>query len=173
MTAMSTNAGELGGGPPRARRVSGTAGDGGTKGRGRPWIHQGADRAAAVRRLQRLAWLLDSSIALPGSKFRVGLDPILGLVPGVGDAISAGLSAYILVEASRLGTDKATLARMAGNVLVDMLVGAVPVVGDALDFAVKANRRNLRLLGIWPGDAGPGDAGPGDAGPEPRGARRV
>ena len=77
---------------------------------------------------------------------RFGLDPILGLIPGFGDAAGAILAGWILVEAVRLGASRATVLRMAGNVAFDALVGAVPVLGDIFDFVWKANLRNVALL---------------------------
>jgi hypothetical protein len=103
------------------------------------------DARARLRRLETLAWLLDSSIVLPGG-FRVGLDPILGLLPGIGDAIGALVSAYIVNEARALGVPRTILIRMMGNVLLDTLVGSIPVAGDLFDAAFKANMRNMALL---------------------------
>jgi hypothetical protein len=97
-------------------------------------------------RLERLAWLLDSSIRVPGTNFRVGLDGIIGLIPGIGDAAGGVLSSYIIAEAARMGVPRSTLIRMAFNVLVEALIGMIPVVGDLFDFAWKANNRNVRLL---------------------------
>lgn len=95
--------------------------------------------------LQRLAWLLDSSIRLPGG-FRIGLDGILGLFPGFGDAASAGLSSYIVVKAVRLNVPGIVLVRMLLNVALELAVGIIPIVGDLFDFAFKANERNVRLI---------------------------
>lgn len=103
----------------------------------------------AARRLDRLAWLLDDSFGLPGTKRRFGIDPLLGLIPGVGDVIGAGLSLWLLVEAARLGASRALLTRMFGNVLVEALIGIVPVVGDVFDFYWKANQRNRQLLATY------------------------
>ena len=89
---------------------------------------------------------MDAGIRVPGTNLRFGLDPILGLVPGLGDAAGAILAGWILVEATRLGASRATILRMAGNVAFDALVGAVPVVGDVFDFVWKANLRNVALL---------------------------
>jgi Domain of unknown function (DUF4112) len=83
---------------------------------------------------------------VPGTNLRFGLDPILGLIPGFGDAAGAILAGWLLVEAIRLGASRATLLRVAGNVAVDALVGAIPVFGDIFDFAWKANLRNVALL---------------------------
>jgi len=76
----------------------------------------------------------------------LGLDPILGLIPGIGDAAGAVLAAWILLEAFRMGASRATLVRMAGNVALDAGLGAIPVLGDIFDFAWKANLRNVALL---------------------------
>ena len=97
-------------------------------------------------RLRRISWWLDESIWLPGTRFRIGLDPLLGLVPGLGDAAGALLSAAILVEAVRRKVPRLTLVRMAVNIILDTSVGSVPVVGDVFDAAWKSNARNLQLL---------------------------
>ncbi len=89
---------------------------------------------------------MDAGIRVPGTNLRFGLDPILGLIPGVGDAAGAVLAGWILVEAIRLGASRATLIRIAGNLALDAVVGAVPVLGDIFDFAWKANLRNVALL---------------------------
>lgn len=89
--------------------------------------------------------LLDDSIRLPGG-YRVGLDGVIGLVPALGDAAGALISGYLILESARLGAPRTLLARMAGNVALELLVGTVPLVGDIFDFAFKANRRNYRLL---------------------------
>jgi hypothetical protein len=96
--------------------------------------------------LDKLAQLLDTALLIPGTRFRIGLDGLLGLIPGVGDTIGAALSAYIILEAARLGFPKRTLLRMGGNVAVEALVGVVPILGDIFDIAWKANVRNLALL---------------------------
>lgn len=98
-----------------------------------------------LRRLRWVAWLLDRSIPL-GGKWRIGLDPLLGLLPGAGDWLGALLSLYLLYEASRLGVPLGVLTRMAGNILIEALVGAVPLLGDLFDFAWQANVRNLELV---------------------------
>jgi hypothetical protein len=101
---------------------------------------------AAVRRLQRLAHWLDDRYRLPGTGFRVGLDGIIGLIPGVGDVATSLLSAYIIYEARRLGVPRSVLVAMLGNLGIDFVVGAVPLVGDVFDIGWKANRRNVRML---------------------------
>jgi hypothetical protein len=97
-----------------------------------------------LRRLERLSWLLDR--AIPIGRFRIGLDPILGLIPGLGDSVGALLSLYILYEGARLGAPAVILLRMTGNILLDTLVGAIPVLGDVFDFTWQANSRNVRLI---------------------------
>ena len=100
-------------------------------------------------RLNRLAWLHDSSIPQPGTRFTIGLEALIGLVPVVGDLIGVALSSYILHEARNLGVSKAVLLRMAFNVAVEGIVGLVPFAGDVFDAAYKANQRNVRLLNEW------------------------
>lgn len=102
------------------------------------------DAARRFQRLERLAWILDRSI--PVGKWRVGLDPIIGLLPGAGDWIGAMLSVYVLYEGARLGVRGPVLLKMAGNILVETIVGTIPVLGDLFDFAWKANTRNLALV---------------------------
>jgi hypothetical protein len=103
------------------------------------------DSRTRLDRLRRLAWLLDNSIRLPGG-FRIGLDPVIGLIPGIGDAIGALLSVFILNEARILGAPGSVLLRMAGNVVLETVIGAIPFVGDLFDAGFKANARNLALL---------------------------
>lgn len=90
--------------------------------------------------------MLDSAVRLPGTNARVGLDPLLGLIPGVGDFFAAILSSYVVVAAARLGAPRSVLARMLVNVGVDTLVGVVPLLGDLFDVVWKANMRNAALL---------------------------
>jgi uncharacterized membrane protein YbhN (UPF0104 family) len=104
-----------------------------------------ADQERSLERLRRLAVLLDTAVHLPGG-IRVGADAIIGLAPGIGDAITTAMAAYIVYEAHRLGLPKHKLLRMAANVAIDGLVGAVPVFGDIFDVAFKANIRNLRII---------------------------
>jgi len=96
--------------------------------------------------LLRFAHWLDDGIGLPGTRLRVGLDPVIGLVPGVGDAAGAILAAWTLVEAGRLGASRATLGRIVYNIAVDAMGGAIPLVGDVFDVVWKANLRNVALL---------------------------
>ena len=97
-------------------------------------------------RVRRLAWLLDNSIPVPGTSWRFGLDPLIGLIPGLGDLVGAALSGWILVEGDRMGAGRATLLRMFWNILVELVVGAVPVLGDLFDAGWKANAKNVALL---------------------------
>jgi hypothetical protein len=99
-----------------------------------------------LRRLDRLSRLLDNAFAIPGTRFRIGLDGILGLIPGIGDATGAALSIYLIFQAARLGLPVSTLLRMVGNVALETVVGAVPIVGDIFDIVWKANIRNMALL---------------------------
>jgi hypothetical protein len=98
------------------------------------------------RRLGRIAWLLDSSIPLPGVRFRIGIDAILGLIPGLGDLLGVLLSSYIVREAARVGAPPSVLMRMAWNVAIEGVVGMIPFFGDVFDAAWKANQRNFALL---------------------------
>lgn len=107
-----------------------------------------ADRARIVRRIRRVSRLMDDAIRVPLINYRIGLDPIIGLIPGAGDVVSVGVSVYTILAARRLGYGGRVLGRMALNVLLDFVVGTVPVVGDLADFLLKANQRNVRLLGL-------------------------
>jgi hypothetical protein len=100
----------------------------------------------SLKRLRGLAWLLDNSIRIPGTRIRFGLDPVLGLIPGLGDAAGTIMSSYILIEGNRLGVSRSTLLRMTVNVLLELVAGAIPLVGDLFDAGWKANQRNIRLL---------------------------
>lgn len=108
-----------------------------------------ADPAAIeteLRNLERFADWMDSRFRVPGTELRFGLDGLLGLVPGIGDSVTALPAAYLIMRARAIGAPPHLQARMVGNVLMDLLIGAVPVVGDLFDFGFKANRRNVRLL---------------------------
>jgi hypothetical protein len=105
-----------------------------------------AARRAALDRLDMLATVFDTAFILPGTNVRFGVESILRLVPGIGDAIASALSCYLLYEAHRLGVPRLLLARMAANVALEGLVGAVPLAGDAFDVFFRANRRNVALL---------------------------
>jgi Domain of unknown function (DUF4112) len=99
-----------------------------------------------LKQLKRVGWLMDNSVRIPGTSIRFGLDALIGLVPGLGDIIGGALSFYIIAQSAKMGVPRALLARMGWNVVVDTLVGEVPVLGDLFDVAWKANVRNLALL---------------------------
>lgn len=96
--------------------------------------------------LDQLAGVLDDIFQIPGTRIRFGLDPLLGLIPGLGDAISGATSMLILVAAWRRGVPRITLARMFANIAIDTLLGAMPIFGDLFDVWWKANRMNVNLL---------------------------
>lgn len=103
-------------------------------------------RAERMARLDMLASLLDTALVIPGTNIRFGLDAIIGLVPGIGDAITTVVSLYIVHEARQLGAPWHVVSRMLANVALDGVVGAVPILGDAFDVMWRANRRNVALL---------------------------
>ena len=107
------------------------------------WSPQNETRFKRVRLLSRL---LDEQFRIPGTTYRVGLDGLLGLIPGVGDAVGALLSVYILYEAIRLGASSTVLLRLIANIGIDTVGGAIPIVGDIFDIAWKANKKNAALL---------------------------
>lgn len=104
----------------------------------------GRDRA--FKQLDSLSHLLDNSIKVPGTNARFGLDAVIGLIPGFGDAAGAMMSAYIVLQAARLGAPASSLIRMLLNVGIEALAGAVPILGDLFDAAFKANARNVAIL---------------------------
>jgi hypothetical protein len=93
-----------------------------------------------------LALIMDEFIRVPGTKFRFGLDPLLGLIPGIGDTSSALVSAFALIQAVRVGVPKILLARMSLNILLNEIIGIVPVIGDAFSFWFKSNARNYEII---------------------------
>lgn len=112
------------------------------------------DEVLRLERLRSLGRLLDTSIPVPGTGFRFGVDALLGLLPGFGDAAGAMLSGLIVVEAARFGVPRGALLRMGANVAVETVVGAIPLLGDLFDAGWKANVRNLRLLEAHLADPG-------------------
>jgi hypothetical protein len=113
------------------------------------WRAGEADRLPLRARLERLEWLanlLDTAVAIPGTRIRFGADAVLGLAPGLGDAVTTGIALWIVYEARQLGAPLRLVARMVANVAVDGLFGAVPLVGDVFDVMWRANRRNVALL---------------------------
>ena len=93
-----------------------------------------------------LALIMDEFLRVPGTQFRFGLDPLIGLVPGIGDTGSALVSAFALIQAVRLGVPKILLARMSINILINEIIGIVPIVGDAFSFWFKSNARNYQII---------------------------
>lgn len=104
-----------------------------------------SQRTDQLKRLKTFGRLLDSSIPLPGG-YRIGLDGIFGLIPGFGDVAGGVASSYIILEAARLGASTTTLLHMVFNVLIDSLIGLIPILGDLFDFVWKANNKNIKLL---------------------------
>ncbi|MEH2232208.1 MAG: DUF4112 domain-containing protein [Nostoc sp.] len=105
-----------------------------------------AKRLATLNRIRKLSRLMDTSIRIPLTSFRIGIDPIIGLVPGAGDLISTAFSAYIIFLATRFGIPRQDLAKMIFNVGLETVVGTVPLVGDLFDAFYKSNIRNLAIL---------------------------
>jgi hypothetical protein len=108
-----------------------------------------APAAEKIQHLRGLAFLLDNAIPIPGTRFRFGLDPILGLLgiaAGSGDVVGGAVGTYIIAQAARMGVPSEVVWQMVGNLLLDSLVGLIPGLGDLLDFTWKANTRNIALL---------------------------
>lgn len=105
-----------------------------------------AEIELSIARLDTLARIMDSAVQIPGTNIRMGVDALLGLLPVIGDAISATISSYLIWEAKQMGVSKFMLARMAGNVAIDTVIGAVPFAGDIFDVAYKSNMKNVALL---------------------------
>jgi hypothetical protein len=103
-------------------------------------------RIKRLERLRRLGFLLDNAIQIPGTRFRIGLDPLIGLIPGGGDTAGLIISAFIVLEAAQMGASKSALGTMAFNILLETLAGTVPGVGDIFDATWKSNVRNIALL---------------------------
>ena len=102
--------------------------------------------AAAERRIGRVTRVLDELIEVPGTPIKVGLDPVIGLIPIAGDAVSALAGAWVILEASRFGLPRVVLARMVLNLAVDLGIGAIPLLGDVYDLFFRSNSRNLDLF---------------------------
>ncbi|HEY9693218.1 MAG TPA: DUF4112 domain-containing protein [Oculatellaceae cyanobacterium] len=113
-----------------------------------PHLYSGLSNShsAKMKRLRSLTHILDNAIAIPGTRYRVGIDPILGLLPGAGDFIGTAFSGYIVLEAALMGLPRPTLIRMFYNIILDEIVGSIPVIGDFFDLGFKANVKNLALL---------------------------
>lgn len=109
----------------------------------------GRDPASVRRRLEAMEALLERAFVVPGTNYRIGLDAIVGLVPVVGDLITAAMGSWLIWEGKNLGMSRFHLWRMAGNIGVDTALGAIPLVGDAFDLAFRSNTRNLRIVKRW------------------------
>ena len=105
-----------------------------------------SSKRAALDRLDMLARLFDTAFILPGTNIRFGVEAIMRLVPGIGDAAASALSCYLLYEAHRLQVPSPVFARMAANVAIEGVVGAIPFLGDMFDVGFRANRRNVAIL---------------------------
>jgi hypothetical protein len=104
-----------------------------------------------LERLRAIQWIFDQAFAIPGTKWRFGLDALFGLIPGVGDIAGALVAVYALRVARRLGAPAVIQAHMLTNIALDALVGMIPLLGDIFDFAFRAQTRNLALLDAWVG----------------------
>ena len=109
----------------------------------------GRDAASVRRRIEAMEGLLERAFPLPGTSRRIGLDSIVGLVPVLGDVVTAAMGAWLVWEARNLGMSKFHIARMTGNVAFDTVIGFVPFLGDAVDFLFRSNTRNLRIVKRW------------------------
>ena len=101
------------------------------------------DRVAHV---ESLAKIMDSQFSIPGTQLQLGLDTLVGLIPGIGDTVSLGIASYIVFHAHHLGARKRTLSRMLYNIFIDWLIGLVPIIGDFFDMGWKGNNKNAALL---------------------------
>ncbi|WP_421993278.1 DUF4112 domain-containing protein [Qipengyuania sp.] len=106
----------------------------------------GTDPVSIRKRIEAMEHLLERSLVVPGTKYPIGLDTIIGFVPVIGDIVTAAMAAYIVWEAKNLGLPRWKLWRMMGNVAIDTAVGSVPVVGDAFDVVYRSNTKNLRIV---------------------------
>jgi hypothetical protein len=106
----------------------------------------GNDPVAVRKRIEAMEQLLERSFIIPGVNYPIGLDSIIGLVPVVGDLVTAAMGAYLVWEAKNIGLPKWKLWRMAGNIAFDTAIGAIPVAGDAFDLMFRSNTRNLKIV---------------------------
>ncbi|TAE54433.1 MAG: DUF4112 domain-containing protein [Nostocales cyanobacterium] len=102
--------------------------------------------APTLKRLRQISRLLDNAITIPGTEVGIGLDPLMGLLPVGGDVLGLMFSIYIIIESARLGVSKSTIGRMIVNIIIDGLVGAIPMLGDIFDVAWTANKYNMKML---------------------------
>ncbi|MGE5655091.1 MAG: DUF4112 domain-containing protein [Actinomycetota bacterium] len=111
-----------------------------------PIVYSHESHARTLQHLRQLSYLLDNAFSIPGTPFRVGMDAIVGLLPFGGDIVIGIFSIYIVVRAARLGLPRATLVRMVLNILLDVVVGSIPLLGDLFDATWKCNTKNVALL---------------------------
>lgn len=104
------------------------------------------NKTSGLIRIEKLAVLLDSKFTIPGTRFKYGLDPILGFLPIVGDIVSFAISCSLLLYVARHGVSRKVMIMMAGNIILDTVIGSIPILGNIFDFTFKANSRNIRLL---------------------------
>ena len=107
---------------------------------------RGDAASAPLKRMETVAWLLDTAFVIPGTRQRVGIDAIIGLIPGFGDIATTLLSSYVIWEARNLGLSRFAIGRMLANLAVHATVGAIPVVGDLFDAFFRVNQRNMRIV---------------------------
>jgi hypothetical protein len=129
-----------------------------------PQVSLTPSHQARLQRIRWLSYLLDERFRIPGTRSRIGLDGLLGLLPGVGDTVGALLSIYVLFEAIQMGVPRTTLLRMVANIALDTVVGAIPVLGDVFDVAWKANKKNVALLNTYIASQTTEHSGPVQAG---------
>lgn len=108
------------------------------------------DRARRIRRMVSLARLMDSCFQIPGTNYSIGIDPLVGLIPLLGDVLTTGVSLFIMYDAIKIGATSNQILRMTANICIDFILGEIMLVGDVVDFAWKANMRNLEVMGIPP-----------------------
>ena len=106
----------------------------------------GRDAQSVRQRIEMMEQVLENVFTIPGTRFRVGLDSMIGLIPVVGDLVAAAMGAWIVWEARNLGMSRWQLIRMSANIGVDTAIGAIPFVGDAFDLAFRSNSKNLRII---------------------------
>jgi hypothetical protein len=116
-------------------------------------------RQADLDEVETIAWLLDNSIPVPGTGRRIGVDAIIGFVPGLGDLLSGMIGVLVVARGAALGLPRIVVARMLFNVAVDFVIGAIPVAGDAFDLWFKSNARNVALMRDYLGDRDRSTAG--------------
>jgi len=105
-----------------------------------------ADYETTVESVETLAQVMDSQFIIPGTSIRLGLDTMIGLIPGIGDAIGLGVSSYIVMRGVQIGVPKHKQSKMVFNIILDALIGTVPIIGDLFDMGWKANNRNAQII---------------------------